>query len=134
MKKLFALAAASLSVAAVASDASSAGCASPFCGGGGPGWLGHGGLFVKQPLPAFQAAPWYLYWPYNAHFQTPAPLTGPYYAPPYSGGGLVNPYFPAQPGYPVVPPGAVPPPPPGAVPPPPAGTLPAVPGTNGVNQ
>ena len=114
MKKLFVIAAATtLGVAALASEASASGCASPFCGspGGGGGWR-PGGLFMKQPLPAFQAAPWYLYWPYNAHFMTPSPLTGPYYAPPYSGGQLVNPYFPAQPAYPVVPqtaPATVPP-------------------------
>ncbi len=61
-------------------------------------------VFHRQPLPAFQAAPWYLYWPYNAHFQTPAPMiSAPYYAPPGAGGGSyqINPYFPQQPyGYP----------------------------------
>lgn len=46
-------------------------------------------------MPAFQAAPWYLYWPYNQHFMTPAPLMGAYYAPPSAGGMLVSPYFPA---------------------------------------
>ncbi len=51
-------------------------------------------LFGKRPLPAFQAAPWYLYWPYNSHFMTPAPLTGPYYAPPTA--GMTNPYFPGR--------------------------------------
>lgn len=51
-------------------------------------------LFGKKPLPAFQAAPWYLYWPYNAHFMTPAPLTGAYYAPPTA--APVNPYFPGR--------------------------------------
>jgi hypothetical protein len=56
---------------------------------------GHQGMFFrKAPVPAFQAAPWYLYWPYDAHFQTPAPLSGPYYAPP-QGGFMANPYFPA---------------------------------------
>ena len=57
-------------------------------------------LFHQQPLPAFQAAPWYLYWPYNAHFQTPAPMaSAPYYAPPGVGGATyqINPYFPQQP-------------------------------------
>lgn len=114
MKKLFAIAAAGLGLAGFAPEASASGCAAPFCGGHGGGWTP---LFVKSPLPAFQAAPWYLYWPYNAHFMTPAPLTGPYFAPPYSGGALVNPYFPApvQPVAPVAPPGTVPPP---------AGTLP----------
>ncbi len=52
-------------------------------------------FFGKQPLPAFQAAPWYSYWPYNAHFMTPAPLMGAYYAPPTAGGMMGNPYFPA---------------------------------------
>jgi hypothetical protein len=29
---------------------------------------------------AAQLGPWYLYWPYNAHFQTPAPVGGwPYW-------------------------------------------------------
>ena len=94
MKKLIVIAAAALGIGMFASDASASGCSSPFCQGQS------GGLkqfFFKSPMPAFQAAPWYLYWPYTAHFQTPAPLTGPYYAPPYSGGQLVNPYFPAAP-------------------------------------
>ena len=30
----------------------------------------------------FQAAPWYLYWPYDAHFQTSAPVFAPFYTPP----------------------------------------------------
>lgn len=51
--------------------------------------------------PGFFLAPWYQYWPYNAHFQTPAPLYGDWYGPPapgyFSG---VQPYFsPAQPLY-----------------------------------
>ena len=51
-------------------------------------------FFRPQPLPAFQAAPWYLYWPYDGHFQTIAPMAqGMYYAPPmYTG----NPYMPGQ--------------------------------------
>ncbi|MBX3399579.1 MAG: hypothetical protein KF873_12620 [Gemmataceae bacterium] len=51
-------------------------------------------LFGKQPLPAFQAAPWYLYWPYNSHFMTPAPLPGGYTPAPTA--GQVNPYFPGR--------------------------------------
>jgi len=49
----------------------------------------------------FQAAPWYLYWPYDAHFQTPAPVFGVYSAPPGFGPGASYgmPFFPAQPGY-----------------------------------
>ncbi len=45
-------------------------------------------------LPVFQAAPWYLYWPYDAHFMTPAPVTGAFYGPPTAGNFPVNPYFP----------------------------------------
>lgn len=52
----------------------------------------------KAPLPTFQAAPWYLYWPYDGHFQTPAPVTAPFYAPPGPGNFPVNPYFPAPAG------------------------------------
>ena len=48
----------------------------------------------RQPLPTFQAAPWYLYWPYDAHFLTPAPVTGAFYGPPTPGNFPVNPYFP----------------------------------------
>ena len=84
MKKMLFVAAAS--VAGVASAAQASGCGSPFCQGGGH--YGH-------RMPAFQAAPWYLYWPYNQHFMTPAPMQGAYSAPPGSGyGGLTNPYFP----------------------------------------
>lgn len=87
MKKLFAL----LAVAAVAllnaSTASAAGHANPF---NIPSPNGHYTHFLKKtPLPAFQAAPWYTYWPYNSHFQTPAPLPG---AEGF-GGGWNNPYF-----------------------------------------
>ena len=49
----------------------------------GHNWFGGNGLgsgeHQKQSLP--QAGPWYLYWPYEAHFQTPAPLPFPYYSP-----------------------------------------------------
>jgi len=87
-------------IAAVAAIALSTGEA--FAGGlranpfNGPTAGYGGGLFHKQPLPAFQAAPWYLYFPYNAHFQTPSPMyNAPWYGPPSTGyGGMVNPYFP----------------------------------------
>jgi len=49
----------------------------------------------NQPKPTFQAAPWYLYWPYDGHFLTPAPVNAPFYAPPGNGNFPVNPYFPA---------------------------------------
>jgi hypothetical protein len=55
-----------------------------------------------QTLPVFQAAPWYLYWPYDAHFQTPAPIMGAYYAPPIGGNFPVQPYFPAPVGPPPI--------------------------------
>ena len=59
-----------------------------------------GGSHVSQmpTLPVYMAAPWYLYWPYDGHFQTIAPMAhGLYYPPPlYTG----NPYLPgAYPGY-----------------------------------
>jgi hypothetical protein len=85
MKKIaFAIAA----LAALASQAQADGfCSGPFCQkNNGRGAHGY---------PTFQAAPWYLYWPYNQHFMTPAPLMGAYYAPPSHGGTLVSPYFPA---------------------------------------
>ena len=44
--------------------------------------VGNRGLFFRKHPP------------YDQHFQTPAPLLGAYYAPPYAGGGMVNPYFP----------------------------------------
>src|SRR5262245_13425647 len=69
------------------------------CGGGGGcgghGHDGHGGFGGNRPpvdngplchgfgfcQPPFQAAPWYLYWPYDSHFQLPAPIGAPYYPP-----------------------------------------------------
>jgi hypothetical protein len=55
-------------------------------------------FFFKQPLPAFQAAPWYLYWPYNNHFMLPAPPLDADFGPggpgAYSPGAYSNPYFP----------------------------------------
>ena len=54
----------------------------------------------RQPLPVFQASPWYQYWPYDAHFLTPAPVGGAFYGPAAPGNFPVNPYFPAGPSYP----------------------------------
>jgi hypothetical protein len=57
-----------------------------------------GGISSMPTLPVYMAAPWYLYWPYDGHFQTIAPMAhGLYYPPPlYTG----NPYLPgAYPGY-----------------------------------
>jgi hypothetical protein len=50
--------------------------------------------FRKPNLPVYQAAPWYNYWPYDAHFLTPAPISGQFYGPPMTGNFPVNPYFP----------------------------------------
>lgn len=59
-----------------------------------PTTLFGGGLGHKPKLPVYQAAPWYNYWPYDAHFLTPAPISGPFYGPPLTGNFPVNPYFP----------------------------------------
>ena len=89
------------------------GCAT--CGDGVGVGLGHGlkggltpppptSLFQgfqglhRQKLPVFQAAPWYNYWPYDGHFLTPAPVSGPFYGPPLTGNFPVNPYFPGPAG------------------------------------
>jgi hypothetical protein len=94
MKKLF-LALIAAGLLAPAQSALAGGEANPFNGPSGNRLIFP--LFRKQSLPAFQAAPWYLYWPYNGHFQTPAPLYGPSYGPGggygYGMGGGVNPYF-----------------------------------------
>ena len=93
MKRFLALLVAGLAVA-LSSNAQAGGKADPF--GYKPGCNGgHVGTFQKVPVPTFMAAPWYLYWPYTAHFQTPAPMyNAPWYGPPTSGyGGMVNPYF-----------------------------------------
>ena len=92
--------AAAAALAASAGTASAVGhpCSGPFCNQSAyPNYytLGsHLGLGSRQPLPTFQAAPWYLYWPYDAHFLTPAPVTGAFYGPPVPGNFPVNPYFP----------------------------------------
>ena len=107
--RLLALAAAAvlaLPMAAQAWGKKSGGCDSGNCGGSGghfggclsklhnapadpgPQKLGHG--FFQPP---FQAAPWYLYWPYDAHFQLPAPIGAPF-QPPQNLNAPWNPYFP----------------------------------------
>jgi hypothetical protein len=85
-----------------------------------------------------QAAPWYTYWPHEAHFQLPAPITSPYPSwpqpwPPAAGNGAFDPHELGgqQPG--LVPPGVQPPglQPPGVQPPglqPPGAGNPAAPG------
>jgi hypothetical protein len=86
---------AAAALAATAGDASAVGggCSGPYCNQTAyPRLTFFGGH--KSNLPAFQAAPWYLYWPYDGHFLTPAPVTGAFYAPPTAGNFPVNPYFP----------------------------------------
>ncbi len=105
--RYFAVAVAGLAVASgTASAAGGPGCST--CGhtGFGHGGLGgFGGLGAPpapstlfggshKKLPAFQAAPWYNYWPYDGHFLTPAPVGGAFYGPPQTGNFPVNPYFP----------------------------------------
>lgn len=89
MKKVLLAAVAILGTIVVANDVSANG--GPYFGqsSAGPRLP----FFRQTPVPAFQAAPWYLYFPYNSHFQTPAPMMGAYSAPPMGGAG-VNPYFP----------------------------------------
>jgi hypothetical protein len=69
-------------------------------GGGPPGYGGPGAGsvgFGAPPGPGYcnglgcQAGPWYSYWPYEAHFQSPAPQPYPYYPPPQT--------LPPYPGY-----------------------------------
>jgi hypothetical protein len=48
--------------------------------------------------------PWYLYWPYEAHFQVPAPTKFPFWPPPMTAGPLAGPAFP-MPAGPLVAPG-----------------------------
>ena len=51
-------------------------------------------------LPVYMAAPWYLYWPYDGHFQTVAPMAAmsQWMPPPQSAYGA-NPALPTYPGY-----------------------------------
>ena len=111
--------AAALALAALALDASTAsaqfrsGCNGPFCNQGTqPRYTTLSTYLFKshnQPaLPTFQAAPWYLYWPYDAHFQTPAPINAPFYGPPVGGNFPVNPYFPSAGSYGPMPGGSPP--------------------------
>jgi len=89
---------AGLAAGADQARAAGPGCNGPFCNQAGypKNYTLAACLFGnKTPLPAFQAAPWYLYWPYDAHFLTPAPVTGAFYGPPTPGNFPVNPYFPA---------------------------------------
>jgi len=100
MKKLLVLAALGLGFVLSAADALAVGYANPF----GVPSTAHpfDRWFKRKPLPAFQAAPWYTYWPYNSHFQMSAPLPGqnPSPADYYGGqggapGNGLNPYFPS---------------------------------------
>lgn len=93
-----------LALATFGALAASAGTASAWGGWKGPlnnqsPYPRNTSLFGSHgQAPTFQAAPWYLYWPYDGHFQTPAPVTGAFYGPPTAGNFPVNPYF-SGPGY-----------------------------------
>jgi hypothetical protein len=147
------LAAGAVAAIAIVANAATAradglGCTGPNCGGS-PGCYGNNGKYCnllpyptnyslsgggKKQLPTYQAAPWYLYWPYDGHFLTPAPVTGAFYGPPSPGNFPVNPYFPGPSygyGYGPMPGGPAPIPmmaPPGGYPAPGAGFGPAGPG------
>src|SRR5262245_59798333 len=109
--------AAAAGLAATAGDAQAwgDGCNGPFCNQAHYPQYSTLANFLgahQGPKPTFQAAPWYLYWPYDAHFLTPAPVTGAFYGPPMPGNFPVNPYFPGPAYGPFGPiPGAPPPPP-----------------------
>jgi len=66
---------------------------------GGPVLSSSQNLTRMPTLPVYMAAPWYLYWPYDGHFQTVAPpaQSAAFYPPPaYTG----NPYLSGRyPGY-----------------------------------
>ncbi|HSQ57492.1 MAG TPA: hypothetical protein VLM40_17350 [Gemmata sp.] len=103
--------AAAAALAATAGNAAAWGnrCSGPFCNSC-PYPTQYSLFGGHQNLPAYQAAPWYLYWPYDAHFLTPAPVTGAFYGPPVPGNFPVNPYFPGPvPGIPGPIPGGPPP-------------------------
>jgi hypothetical protein len=93
---------ASLSLTASAARADGLGCPPGGCAPGAgcqpfgyPKYYSLSGYACpSKPMPVFQAAPWYLYWPYDGHFLTPAPVTGAFYGPPTPGNFPVNPYFP----------------------------------------
>jgi hypothetical protein len=65
---------------------------------GGPILSSSQNLTRMPTLPVYMAAPWYLYWPYDGHFQTIAPMAhGLYYPPP---GNTSNAFMPTRyPGY-----------------------------------
>jgi len=97
MKKLLILAALAFGVVGLTAEAKAVGYANPF---NAPSHQGNvfDKLFKRKPLPAFQAAPWYTYYPYNGHFMTPAPLPGDTGGYPGQGGNYGgNPYFPSNP-------------------------------------
>ncbi len=58
------------------SDAHADGLAKPYVNGPFSNHLSAPSTTRGRTLPVFQAAPWYLYWPYDGHFLTPAPMYG----------------------------------------------------------
>lgn len=63
---------------------------------GGSKWSSSDNLTRMPTLPVFMAAPWYLYWPYDGHFQTVAPMaSGAFYPPPaYTGNPFLTGHYP----------------------------------------
>ncbi len=65
-------------------------------GGGNHGCAHAGGARAGHGFfqPPFQAAPWYLYYPYDQHFQMPAPIGAPFFPPQAYAHPAMNTYFP----------------------------------------
>jgi hypothetical protein len=79
--------------------------ANGWCNGSGCGYPGCGPCYPGCGPVVAPLAPWYLYWPMEAHFQTPAPMTYPFWpspqTPPPGVGSPLQPasYYPAPPPY-----------------------------------
>jgi len=67
---------------------------------GHPHFNRSGNLSRQPTLPVYMAAPWYLYWPYDGHFQTVAPMAaGAQWMPPPQSAYGANATLPTYPGY-----------------------------------
>jgi hypothetical protein len=78
------------------------GSAMGMCGPGGCGPGGYGGGGGGGGGAPAQAGPWYLYWPMEAHFNTPAPTGYPYWPGPQTmpqSGATPASYTPGAPSY-----------------------------------
>jgi hypothetical protein len=70
-------------------------CKAPVGTGLGSGKCGGGGCGSGCSFPG--GGPWYGYWPYPAHFQTPAPTGFPYWPAPMTYGGYSQAPVPTSP-------------------------------------